>query len=360
MEVFETQELWARLKKNDKPLLIYGMGNGADKIISVLNGIGIEPNGFFASDGFVRGNLFHGKRIVSYSEACATYGDFIVLIAFGSSLPDVMGNMKKIASEKETYAPDVPVSGNELFTANFYLENLNKINRARELLADEKSREVFDEMIKFKLDGKISHFSVDSTKEDALKNILSGNYSAYLDLGAYNGDTIKESLEYYPSIKKITAFEPSPRIFKKLSAYCNEISDVSIDLFNGGASRYDGDSEFIDGAGRNSQIANLSNIQAYDSKLANVKIARPDTVCKYKNEQLLIKFDIEGNEMDALSGSIELINNNNCEMIVSLYHRSEDLFALPLYINGIMPSKKLYIRKHPYIPAWDINLYVTN
>ena len=111
MDIFGTVELWHLLCENKKPLLLYGMGNGADKIIGVLARYGVGVDGFFASDGFVRGHVFHGKTVMSYSEACERFGDFVVLISFGSSLPEVIGNMKRIASERQTYAPDVPVAG---------------------------------------------------------------------------------------------------------------------------------------------------------------------------------------------------------------------------------------------------------
>ena len=34
----------------------------------------------------------------------------------------------------------------------------------------------------------------------------------------------------------------------------------------------------------------------------------------------------------------------------------EDIFALPLQINKLCPDYKLYLRRYPYVPAWDLNL----
>ena len=48
------RDLWEYLKKTDKPIVLYGMGNGADKIVSVLKAKGIDFKGIFASNGFVR------------------------------------------------------------------------------------------------------------------------------------------------------------------------------------------------------------------------------------------------------------------------------------------------------------------
>ena len=48
------QSLWKYLEKSRKPVVLYGMGDGADKIIKVLESRGIEYRGVFATDGFVR------------------------------------------------------------------------------------------------------------------------------------------------------------------------------------------------------------------------------------------------------------------------------------------------------------------
>ena len=54
-------DLWQYLASTDKKIVMYGMGNGADKILAVCERYGIEIADFFASDGFVRGHSFHGK-----------------------------------------------------------------------------------------------------------------------------------------------------------------------------------------------------------------------------------------------------------------------------------------------------------
>ena len=104
----KSADIWTYLKNTSKTVVMYGMGNGADKILSVCGSYGIEVSDFFASDGFVRGHLFHGKRVLSYSEIKEKYGkeNIIVLLSFASSLPSVLENIYKIADECELYAPD--------------------------------------------------------------------------------------------------------------------------------------------------------------------------------------------------------------------------------------------------------------
>ena len=68
-------DLWTYLANTAKPIVMYGMGNGADKILKVCDEKGIEIKDFFASDGFVRGHSFHGKRVLSYTATTGGYGD---------------------------------------------------------------------------------------------------------------------------------------------------------------------------------------------------------------------------------------------------------------------------------------------
>ena len=118
-------DLWKHLASSDKVKVMYGMGNGADKILGICAERGIEISDFFASDGFVRGHSFHGKVVLSYSEIKEKYGaeNVIVLLSFASSLPEVIANINKIAAECELYAPDVPVFPSELFDMDFYNRN---------------------------------------------------------------------------------------------------------------------------------------------------------------------------------------------------------------------------------------------
>ena len=137
-------DLWSYLSTTQKTVVMYGMGNGADKILNVCQKYNIEIADFFASDGFVRGHSFHGKTVLSYSQVKEKYGkeNIIILLSFGSSLPNVLSLFKAVNSECEAYAPDVPVCGENIFTLDFFYENQEKILKARSLLADELSKHI--------------------------------------------------------------------------------------------------------------------------------------------------------------------------------------------------------------------------
>ena len=70
-----------------------------------------------------------------------------------------------------------------------------------------------------------------------------------------------------------------------------------------------------------------------------------------------IKYDVEGLEYEALLGSKRLINDSQPDLLVSMYHKCEDMFKLPLLVKELNSNYALYLRRLPYIPAWDLNLY---
>lgn len=75
-----------------------------------------------------------------------------------------------------------------------------------------------------------------------------------------------------------------------------------------------------------------------------------------EEQATLIKLDVEGSEREAITGAQRQIAGG-ADVISALYHRSEDLFAIPLQLKEINPELKFYVRHQLYIPAWETNLY---
>ena len=358
-KIFDTFDcdLWTHLKNSTKPILIYGMGNGADKIISYFEEYGIEYKDVFASDGFVRGHLYREKRVISYTEACEKYGnDFIIVLSFGSRLPDVMNLMYELDKKHEFYAPDVPVCPGELFNEEFFDAHKEELFEARSLLYDEKSKEIYDNIIRFKLTGKLCYLKATEDSEENVNNeILRLNeYKIYADLGAYNGDTVRSYLEYCPNLKEIHAFEPDARNFKKLSIYAESEERAKVYAYNYASNDKDETVEFISSGNRNSS---KSGTNSHQFKTISIEARRLDSIIDSVD---FIKYDVEGAEYDAIIGSEKLIIDKSCDLLVSMYHKNEDLYELPIFVNKLNPNYKLYLRRFPYIPAWDLNLYAIN
>ena len=350
-------DLWHYLASSGRPIVMYGMGNGADKIIAVCEKYGIEISDFFASDGFVRGHSFHGKTVISYSAMKEKYAgqNPIVLLSFASSLPDVMALFKKVGEECELYAPDVPVFGETLFTIEFFEENRARFEAVYELLADEESKRIYENVISYKLTGDIKYlWESESDKQAVYEKILDcKSISSFVDLGAYNGDTIREMLHFNPNLKNAIALEPDARNFRKLNEYVQTLEYIDIKCINSGAWCESTTLLFDASGNRNAGIVSKGNIV---SKIKEVSVVSVDAVLVGASVDY-IKYDVEGSEKEALLGSKNTIQKHSPKLLVSLYHRSEDLFVLPELVKQINTDYSLYLRRFPYIPAWDLNLY---
>ena len=352
-------DLWEYLQNTSKTVVLYGMGNGADKILAVCQRYDIPIGDFFASDGFVRGHAFHGKTVLSYSAVKEKYGaeNIIVLLSFGSSLPSVLDTIRQVASECELYAPDVPVCGDTLFTRDFYLAHKEEFSRAADLLADEESICIFQHTLNYKISGRIDElFLAESKKETVYTELLNAkNITCAMDLGAYNGDTVRELLTYAPSLHTVYAMEPDRRNFRKLDDYANTVTDtLTIHRVQAAAWKENTVLTFGAEGNRNSGVC----AKGQEAKVVSVEALAPDRFLNGANVDY-IKYDVEGAEAEALAGSIETIRRCRPSLLVSAYHRSEDMYALLLQIHEICPEYRLYLRRYPYVPAWDLNIIAT-
>ncbi len=341
-------DLWKFLQQTDRPIIIYGMGNGADKIIKELTRLGITPYGIMASDDFVRGQSFHGFTVKKLSDFRNT-DNMIILTSFGSQRPEVIQTIIDISLKYTLFSPDVPVYGGSVFNREFYENNQRKLESVYELLADDQSKQTLENVINFKLSGNINYLiHVFSEKDEVFQQILRfDEKESFLDLGAYRGDTIQEFLSYTNGkYRHITALEPDRKTFAKLKQYAGTMHNTQ--LFNMGIWDNDCDLAFDASLGRGSSVKSGGS-----QPLAVTKI---DTL--YRRRTLTyLKADVEGAERRALLGGALTLKRDKPKINLAVYHRSEDLFELPLLLHEINPEYRLYLRQHPHIPAWDLNLY---
>lgn len=339
---------WDYLKSCGLPVFIYGMGDGADKILRVFEEKGIACSGFFASDEFVRGHSFKGHLVHKLSEIEAAVEEFVIVLAFGAGYDSLYNRIMDISHRHILIAPDVPVVGEGLFTYEYCLANSDKLRRVYDMLADDISRRTFADVINFRISGKPCYLHRCTVpRSDIFNGIISlDENEEYIDMGAYNGDTVREFVNITGGkYKRIFALEPDSRNYKKLTANTADIPRLH--TFNAAAWDTDGEGEFSDRSGRNARLSNEGQ------RIKRIPLLRGDSLTE---NATLIKMDVEGAEMQAIKGCASSIKND-AKLICALYHRNEDIFEIPLAVHEMNPELKLYIRHLLYIPAWETNLY---
>ncbi len=345
-------ESWDYLRNTSLPVFIYGMGDGCLKLLREFARRGIPVAGIFASDEFVRGHDFAGYRVHRLSEIeSALDGDFVIAVAFAAGYPALREKLDGIAARHKLLFPATPVVYEDDFTVfdRAYLQkNFDSVIRLNELLADEQSRCVLQNVLAFQMTGEISYLrAVFTTPEEAYHDIIQPSQNEiYGDFGAYTGDTIAEFLHFAGGYRQIHAMEPNERNFRKLTAAYGD--RPAIFLHQAAAWQENTLLHFSKGGGRQAKITASGKTVAVPAK-------KPDDLLP--NGATYLKYDVEGAERQALAGSARTIARYAPKLCVSLYHRTEDLLELPLLIHNMNPSYRLYLRQYPYYPAWDLNLF---
>ncbi len=340
--------VWDALKNNDKPIILYGMGNGADKVLDEFKKRNIKCSGVMASDDFVRYQNFRGFTVKKMADFEAEFSDFIIALCFASSLPDVMAQIRYVASKHTLLIPNVPVYGYETVDDNFISIHKNDIKKAYTLLADEKSKKVFENTLYFLYSGKPEYiFEIDSHKDEVFDNILKlNNNERYLDLGAYRGDTVDEFLHYVDAYTSIVAVEPNLKNHTKMIEHCRELHNFT--AINAGIADKNGTMLVSKNSGRQSIVG--------DTKGIETPVVTLNNLVEIYSSFTYIKADIEGMEHQMLMCADNALTSKP-KLNIAAYHTNSDFFTLILRLYELNSEYKFYLRKHPYIPCWDLNIY---
>ena len=215
----EEQSVWEYLRERKtahRPLW-YGRRRGQDPA-GVRGQWAIAAAAVFASDEFVRGHSLAGFRV----QRAVRGGRGIRRghrnrAEFCQPAPRAARAVYELDARFSLVAPDVPVAGGGLFDLDYVRAHADDLQRAYGWMADAQSRQVFADIVNFKVSGKIAYLRhCESGKDEVFRNILRPTaHEHFADLGAYNGDTIRELLGYTGgAYASITALEPDRRNFK--------------------------------------------------------------------------------------------------------------------------------------------------
>ena len=350
--------MWDELKENKKNIVLYGMGDGAVKLLNIIEKMGLRCIGVFASDDFVRHQTFMGftvKRLSEIEEECR---DFVILSAFATRLPEVMDNFKKISLSHKLYIPDINVSGDyfELFDRAFVNTFGDRLEGAYSAL-DDYGKSFFEALLSYKLSGSIDYIEgLEALRKDADLPYDREEITDFVDFGAYIGDTVLEAVGTYPRLERGTAVEPDPKTFKKLRANTEGLN-IPITCHNALVWNENTTLSLRAGGAMNTiieeNVTDTDNMQK--KKLLDVKAVRGDDVIVSKPS--LIKMDVEGAEKKAIEGCKKTISTYSPILRVSIYHNHRDVFELYEKISAINSGYSYTLRqKCRYIPAWDVEL----
>lgn len=171
-----------------------------------------------------------------------------------------------------------------------------------------------------------------------------------VDLGAYTGDSILSYIKNYGEdcYQKMYCYEITPETFEILKNNLSRFSNIDCRLKGVGdrCEKLKVENNLV------SASANTLNIQ----EDGDVEITTLDE--DIKEPITLIKADIEGFEQKALEGAKGHIKNDHPKLLISVYHKNEDLWKIPKMIYEMSEDYKFYLRfnSSPIYPT-EITLF---
>ena len=352
-------ELFLERYQNTSPVrvIIFGAGDQGFLALKLLKENGVEIYAFCDNDPNKQGTTIKELPVLAPNELKHMEQEVFVIIN-DSFYKEKQEQIKQLnMSHIHTFRFDVFNPLFKGFTKKYVLDHLKMFEKSYQLLEDEESRNVFCGVLNSVLTGDLSYYEevMTSTQQYFLKNLIPKlENHIFVDIGAYNGDTIEQFLEFTDGkYERIYAFEPihsSAELIKE-----NLKGLPNFELYEVAASnKKDKCAYYCNDYGELTMATTIQSQGAND----DIQYFYTDTIDKVINGKRVtfMKMDIEGSELEALQGASETIKTNHPYLAICVYHKKEDLIDIISYCKKLVPEYKLYLRHHSVTPS-DTVLY---
>lgn len=344
---------FSRIMDKKNPVIIYGAGRMGKIFKDNLLKNNINTLVFADSNVGLWGSKIDGIKIISPDELKKNYYNFPILVAsllYETEIYEMLLKMQFPFVYPICFLnysnPDIFVVPSYLnkFSSLFKPHNQSQIYKVNELWDDEESKRVYYNIIEFRLTFDKDYLrliKLDIGRQYLETEMLSlSPDEVFLDCGAYRGDTVKG---FYDAVsgkfKKIYSFEPDRESYAELKAVIKRLNTNKIIPVNASAYKCTGKVGFIETGAIDSKIG-------YGNRDVELPAFSIDDFVKDKERPTYIKMDIEGSEIDALSGAKETIKKHKPKLAISVYHNDTDLWEIPAYIKELNDEYRLFLRHY--------------
>ncbi len=342
------EELFDRLP-NEGNIVIFGACNAGKSIMSDLKVYKPQLKIIGFIDNFIKGS-FNNLPVWNLKEFIDLNLDCQMVIMSTQTDKNKIMNLFDIF--------DIPAIEQTQFVSDYYrtgskILNDEEYNKVITIFKNEEDKELYDNIFKIRkniLDIKWLeeyHYNNNSNKyhtyhiykKQYIEKINKNSVKILFDLGLNDGFNVIAFNKLLPNLKKTYGFEAIYDITRKafvedfilndkleiiplaLGDCCKKIK-FCIDKTHLGASF----AEEITGK------RCPENSPNWEQRIVDVT-----TMDKFCEERSIlpdfIKMDIEGAELSALKGGINVIQKNRPQLAISIYHSSEDFIQIPFYLK---------------------------
>jgi FkbM family methyltransferase len=341
------------VESGERRLVLYGAGTLGRAVLARLRRAGVEPAAFADDTPGKQGQTVEGVPVMTPQQAAEEFGAALVFVVTILN-PALRFLDARERLERLTAAPAVSFLNAawkypEAFLPFYQFElpadvreNAREIREACALFADEESRRQFVAHLRFRL-----HLDYAALPENSRDDYFPAGLlpelpadAVFVDCGAFDGDTLRRFLsEQRGRFGAAYAFEPDGDNFEKLRAYAGTLGAEAagrVHLFRAGVGARRARLRFNSTGNMGASLS--------DEGVTEVDVLPVSEVVEARGRAVYVKYDVEGAEWEALAGTEELIRSARPVLAVSVYHRPDDLWLLPLRLRALDPDYRLYLR----------------
>lgn len=328
------------LLKSKTDVVIWGTYNNARKMFKFLNKMGVNSikacvvNEEYLGTGINEVKASSEFPICSLESWLASHDKTSIVVDFSFF-------KKSLIEEYENKIDTIYVGDNMgvfifdepyIISDILYSSQKDNLKKAYSIWYDEASKKEFLEFIYQKNTGcyEKTHHEIQYFDNEIVR--LCDN-EVYVDCGAYDGDTIRQFIGKVSAYDEIFAFEMDKSNYDRLQN--NTLDYHSCKIYNCGVGNSTEKLPASVGKNTASYIGNGEEL---------VSICKLDDIID--DRITFVKMDIEGFELEALKGAENLIKRFRPKLAICIYHKFEDLYKLPMYIDGLGLGYKLYFRNY--------------
>ncbi|MEG6503851.1 MULTISPECIES: FkbM family methyltransferase [unclassified Desulfovibrio] len=328
----------------DRDVIVFGAGLFGQIVVDMLLREGIVPKYCIDSNPAKIGTRYRDINILSVETLQKESYPLVILTS--AYAREMFEQCKKY--KVETILPvDLPPSSIPAPPVGYHFDEAAGTAEIAELasLLDEQSLLVLKNFLAFQLTLDLKFIKKIYIPDpyyapDMLSMV---RYDVFCDLGASIGDTYKDFLKHTIPGKtgqyKYYAFEPDYDSFLQLQNTTKDDTNVVASFL--AIAKSDG-LMAISGSGIESSL-----LVSDRENRREVQVKSLDSFFKGKNPlPTILKADVEGYEMEVLRGADNLIRSQRPDLIFSVYHKKEDIYAIPLYIHRLNLGYSIHLRQH--------------
>lgn len=362
------------------PVVLFGAGAGGLELYPNMVLHGVHPVCFCDNNTSRVGTTCAGIPVISFEALNRNHMGELIVVATNVFLKEIKEKLlangfpeDKILSEGDPRTFYYMFFFNHHLTMDELYVNEGLICEIYNLLADQDSKDIFIKRMALFSQG--ADYSAFQEFLHLVAKVPPGNPSSIegymyynndlihlregevlVDAGAYPGDSVEEFVKACErsnvKYNDIYCFEPDLENHKTLLK--NVLAYRNVTCFQSGLWSSAATLRFFSSAQIEAGACRIIDCQADiipKTTDSEIKVVSLDEQIGDKNITL-IKMDIEGSEIEALYGSANIIKKNRPRLIISVYHKKDDLYMIPILVHRLRPDYKLYLR-HLNVTLYD-------